>query len=44
MEMCTTLGFFHLKNIPGFDEEQLKRDMRQFHDLPDSVKHRLKLK
>ena len=36
--MCTTLGFFHLKNIPGFDEDELKRDLREFHDLPDAAK------
>ena len=44
MTMCTTLGFFHLKNIPGFDEDELKRDLREFHDLPAEVKHALKLK
>ena len=42
MEMCTTLGFFHLKNIEGFDEDALKRDLRELHDLPDDIKHTLK--
>mmetsp|Transcript_31357 Transcript_31357/g.38880 ORF Transcript_31357/g.38880 Transcript_31357/m.38880 type:complete len:158 (-) Transcript_31357:535-1008(-) len=44
MEMCETLGFFHLKNVPGFDEDILKQDLREFHDLPDIVKHRLSQK
>ena len=44
MEMCENLGFFHLKNVPDFDEDALKRDLREFHDLPDSVKHKLKQK
>lgn len=40
--MCENLGFFHLKNIPGFDEAELLRDLKEFHALPDSVKHKLK--
>lgn len=40
--MCTTLGFFHLKNIAGFDDDILKRDLMEFHALPDNVKHHLK--
>lgn len=44
MHQCENLGFFHLKNVEGFDEAELLRDLKQFHDLPDSVKHSLKLK
>ena len=42
--MCENLGFFHLKNIPGFDEAELLRDLKEFHSLPDDVKHTLKMK
>ena len=42
MEMCENLGFFHLKNVPGFDEDALLADLKEFHALPDSVKHRIK--
>lgn len=44
MVMSSTLGFFHLKNVPGFDEQELLRDMKEFHALPDEVKHTLKQK
>jgi len=43
MDMCSNLGFFHLKNIPGFDERELLSIMQEFHGLPDEVKHTLKL-
>ncbi len=44
MDMCSNLGFFHLKNVPGFDEAALLKSMKEFHALPDTVKHQLKLK
>lgn len=43
MDMCCNLGFFHLKNIPDFDEDALLSIMKEFHALPDSVKQDLKL-
>ena len=42
MHMCENLGFFHLKNVPGFDENALLVDLKEFHALPDAVKHKLK--
>ena len=44
MDMCCNLGFFHLKNVPDFDEAALLKSMKEFHALPDVVKHQLKLK
>lgn len=44
MEMCTTLGFFQLKNVPGFDENELLSDIKEFHALPDDVKRTITLK
>ena len=42
MDMCENLGFFHLKNVPGFDEDALLSDLKEFHALPDNVKHKMK--
>lgn len=44
MDMCENLGFFHLKNVEGFDEDALLADLKEFHALPDEVKHKLKQK
>ena len=38
----TTLGFLQLKNVEGFDEASLLNDIKEFHMMPDEVKHKLK--
>ena len=38
IKMCSEVGFLHLKNVPGFDEDQLLKDTKAFHSLPQSVK------
>ena len=40
-EQMTTLGFLQLKNIKGFDEEALLRDIKAFHTMPESEKKHL---
>lgn len=44
MHQCENLGFFHIRNIAGFNEDELLRDLKEFHNLPDEVKHTLKQK
>ena len=41
-EQMTTLGFLQLKNVEGFDEASLLNDIKEFHTMPDEVKHKLK--
>ena len=38
------MGFLHLKNVAGFDEEEMFKATRQFHSIPEKEKHRLKWK
>ena len=38
MEMLTEVGFLHLKNVPGFREDQLLADVKAFHRLPERIK------
>ena len=40
----STLGIVYLKNVDGFDEAGLLNDIREFHDMPDEVKHTLKVR
>ena len=44
MQMLSDVGFLHLKNVPGFDEDDLLATIKELHSLPDSVKHKLKPK
>ena len=44
MHQCENLGFFHIRNIEGFNEDELLRDFKEFHALPDEIKHTLKQK
>ena len=44
MKMFQGVGFLHLKNLKGFDEDELLKTIKQFHALPDSVKDKLKPK
>jgi len=38
----TTVGFLHLKNVPGFDEDEHFAKVQEFHAIPESEKHHLK--
>jgi isopenicillin N synthase-like dioxygenase len=38
MQMITGLGFLHLKNVEGFDEDDLLKDMKEFHSMADDAK------
>lgn len=38
MQMCSDIGFLNLKNVEGFDEDELLAIIKEFHALPDSVK------
>ena len=31
MKMLTEVGFLHLRNVPGFDEDKLLADIKKFH-------------
>jgi isopenicillin N synthase-like dioxygenase len=44
IHMLTTVGFLHLKNIEGFDEDELFKICKEFHSIPESIKHKLKWK
>ena len=44
MKMMEEVGFLHLKNVPGFDEDDLLETIKEFHNLPNDVKHKLKPK
>lgn len=41
MAMIEGLGFLHLKNVQGFDEDELLKDTKEFHSMPDMVKKQL---
>lgn len=43
-EQMTTLGFLQLKNIDGFNEQELLLDIKEFHSMPDSEKKKLQMK
>ena len=34
IEMMSTVGFLHLKNVQGFEEDELLRDTKAFHSIP----------
>ena len=38
MEMMSGLGFLHLKNVEGFDEDELLQDVIDFHAVDDNSK------
>ena len=38
MKQLTEVGFLHLKNVPGFSEDRLLKDIKEFHALPDKIK------
>ena len=38
IKMLTEVGFLQLKNVPGFDEETLLKDTKEFHSMPAEVK------
>ena len=38
MKMLTEVGFLHLKNVPGFDEDNLLADIKEFFSIPDKIK------
>ena len=40
MKMLTEVGFLHLSNVPGFSEDRLLEDVKEFHGLPDQIKKR----
>ena len=41
MQMITTLGFLHLTNIDGFDEDQHLEACIAFHNIPAEEKRKL---
>ena len=41
LKMLSEVGFLHLKNVKGFDEDELLRTVKEFHAMPDSVKRKL---
>ena len=38
MNMLTGVGFLHLRNVPGFNEDELLSDIKEFHGLPEAIK------
>ena len=38
IKMLTEVGFLQLKNVPGFDEDILLRDTKEFHSMPAHIK------
>ena len=34
IEMMSTVGFLHLKNVEGFKEDELLKDAKAFHSIP----------
>lgn len=42
MKQLTTVGFLHLKNVEGFDEDEHLARVQEFHSIPDSEKESLK--
>ena len=38
IEMMSTVGFLHLKNVPGFEEDELLKDAKAFHSIPQELK------
>ena len=44
MDMITTVGFLHLTNIDGFDEDRHLEAVKAFHAMPENIKQKLKWK
>jgi isopenicillin N synthase-like dioxygenase len=42
MEQLTGLGFLHIKNVDGFDEQAMLKAAKDFFNIPESEKHKLK--
>lgn len=42
MKMLSDVGFLHLKNVAGFDEDELLKTVKEFHTLPEKIKHKMK--
>ena len=42
LQMLSDVGFLHLKNVKGFDEDDLLATIKEFHALPDKIKHQMK--
>jgi len=42
MEQCQSVGFLHLKNIEGYSEQEHLNICKEFHSMPDDIKHKLK--
>jgi isopenicillin N synthase-like dioxygenase len=40
----TNQGFLYVTNIDGFDEQEMFRNAKAFHSMPEEVKHKLKWK
>ena len=38
----TTLGFFYIKNVEGFDEQSVFEATKEFHSISEEEKHTLK--
>ena len=41
---CKNLGFLHISNVPGYDEDKLYEMVKRFHAKSDEEKHQLKWK
>ena len=42
MKMLTTVGFLHVMNVKGFDEDFHFEACKAFHQIPEEEKHKLK--
>ena len=38
IKMLTEVGFLQLKNVPGFDEDVLLKDTKEWHSIPLHIK------
>ena len=38
IKMLTEVGFLQLKNVPGFDEDVLLKDTKEWHSMPLHIK------
>ena len=43
IEMFSTIGFLHIKNIEGYDEQELLKTCKAFHAIPKEEKVKLYL-
>jgi isopenicillin N synthase-like dioxygenase len=43
IEMFSTIGFLHIRNVKGHDEDELLEACKAFHAIPESEKKKLYL-